>query len=614
MIKTAVILAAGLGSRLQSETKNKPKGFVEIDGLSLIERSIQKLINQGIENIIIGTGYLSEFYDDLGKTYKQIKCVRNDNFKNTGSMGTLACLSEYIYEDFLLLESDLLYEQRAIFELINDDNANIVLSSDWTSSGDEVYIWADDDLNLLNMSKKINTLPNPYSELVGISKVSKELLLSMVEYYSSNDNPMLDYELTMVKARESHKIFIKRLVGLAWCEIDDLEHYERATKKVYPLIRQKEFTNIDVKRNILLNPGPATTTDSVKFAQIVPDICPREKEFGDLMEYISRELTKFIANHNEYVTVLFAGSGTASVEAMLASVVTSGKLLIINNGAYGERMCEIADVYDIDYAEYKSSNTEPIDLDYLQKVIIGKGFKYLAVVHSETTTGLLNDLASLGDICKRNDIEMLVDAMSSYGAIPINMEEMNISYLVASSNKNLQGMAGVSFVVANKSKLEGLKSGKSKLFYLDLFKQYECFQKTKQMRFTPPVQVLYALKQAIIELKNEGIDYRYNRYSANWDMLIKGLEDIGLKTLVAKDCHSRIITTVCEPDNKNYSFEELHEYMKRRGYTLYPGKVTDKSTFRISNIGDLNVNDIESMLIELKKYFNGIGVAFRLLG
>ncbi|MDD4527877.1 MAG: 2-aminoethylphosphonate--pyruvate transaminase [Candidatus Margulisbacteria bacterium] len=603
MIKTAVILAAGLGSRLSSETKNKPKGFMEIDGLSLIERSVQKLIKQGIEKIVIGTGYLANFYEDLAQKYSQIICVRNDEFKNTGSMGTLACLVDYLDEEFLLLESDLLYEQRAIFELINDDNSNIVLSSDWTGSGDEVYVWVDEDVNLLNMSKQSNYLPNPYSELVGISKLSKELLLAMVDYYVISDNPMLDYEMTMVKVREIHKIYIKRLVGLAWCEIDDLAHYERATQKVSPLISQREFRNVEVKRNVLLNPGPATTTNSVKFAQIVPDICPREKEFGTLMDYISQELTRFVANTQDYTSVLFAGSGTAAVESMLASVAI-GKLLIVNNGAYGRRMCEIADAYELDYLEYQSSNIEPINLDDFENFIQGKGFKYLAVVHSETTTGLLNDLKSIGNICKRMKVEMLVDVMSSYGAVPINMVAMNVSYLAASSNKNLQGMAGVSFVVANKSKLEELKNQKSKLFYLDLYKQYKGFQKTWQMRFTPPVQTLYALKQAIIELKNEGVENRYKRYSANWEVLMKGLKALGLETLVDKSCHSRIITTVCEPDKENYSFEGLHEFMKRRGYVLYPGKVTDRNTFRISNIGDLQEQDIEAMLIVLKEYLH----------
>ena len=205
-----------------------------------------------------------------------------------------------------------------------------------------------------------------------------------------------------------------------------------------------------VKRNILLNPGPATTTDTVKFAQIVPDICPREKEFGLILQFVSSELTSLVADTEHYTTVLFGGSGTAAVESILSSVMNDGVIVIINNGAYGKRMCEIADAYGLDFVEYVSPVDQPIQLDQLQLFIQKqpRPVSYLAVVHNETTTGLLNDIESIGAICKQNNMTMMVDAMSSFAAIPIDMSKMNISYLAASSNKNLQGMAGVSFVVA----------------------------------------------------------------------------------------------------------------------------------------------------------------------
>ena len=197
--------------------------------------------------------------------------------------------------------------------------------------------------------------------------------------------------------------------------------------------------NNEIKRNILLNPGPATTSNSVKYAQVVPDICPREEEFGSVMEFISKELTGLVGDNDKYTTVLFGGSGTAAVESILSSVVSNDKILIINNGAYGKRMCEIAEAYNLNYIEYKSSEIDKIDITKLENILKEYNKKkdsdlkisHLAIVHHETTTGILNDIKEVGDICKKYNVDMIVDAMSSFAGIPINMDEMNIKYLAS---------------------------------------------------------------------------------------------------------------------------------------------------------------------------------------
>ncbi len=356
------------------------------------------------------------------------------------------------------------------------------------------------------------------------------------------------------------------------------------------------------QRNILLNPGPATTTHSVKMAQVVPDICPREHEFGDLMEWVSEELTTIVANTDEYVTILFGGSGTAVVEATLSSVVPHDKkVLIVNNGAYGKRMCQIAEAYDMDYVEFQSSPIEPIDLEALEKTIKATdNLSHLAIIHNETTTGLLNNLDDLGAIAKKYNLDLIVDAMSSYAAIPIDMKKQNISYLLASSNKNIQGMAGVGFVIANKSDIEKVKKIKPRNFYFNLYAQYENFMKTHQMRFTPPVQTMYALKQAIIEAKEEGIENRYKRYSKSWETLTSALKEMNLKYLVDDEYHSKIIISIFIPED--IDFDDMHDYFFEKGFTIYPGKVADFNTFRVANIGEIDYRDIEEFLELLKKY------------
>ena len=599
MIKTAVILAAGLGSRLKEKTKLKPKGFVEVEGISLIQRSVDNLLACGIEKIYIGTGYLSEVYEEFAKDYPEIETIKSDKYETTSSMYTLYNMRDKLKDNFLLLESDLLYEIDALNHLIKDKAKDIILASGKTNSNDEVYIDADKSCNLLAMSKKKEELNFIYGELVGICKISQSRYKMMCEAFENQDNQKIDYEYIMVQTSKIKPFFVKKIENLIWCEIDDEEHLNRALTKILPSIKAKKM---NIKRNILLNPGPATTTDTVKMAQVVPDICPREKEFGDLMEYVSTELTSIVADADNYTTILFGGSGTAVVESILTSVVPHDKsVLIVNNGAYGKRMCQIASRYKMNFVEFQSSPIEPIDLEKLENEIKSNNtISHLAVIHNETTTGLLNNLDDLGAIAKKYNLEFIVDAMSSYAAIPIDMQKQNISYLAASSNKNIQGMAGVGFVIAKKSSLESLKDITPRTFYLSLYEQYENFIKTHQMRFTPPVQTLYALKQAIIEAKEEGIENRYERYSKSWEILTNALKEMGLSYLVDDKYHSKIITSIYIPDG--IEFDAMHDYFYERGFTIYPGKVAEFDTFRVSNIGQIDSEDMEEFINILKEY------------
>lgn len=611
MINTAVILAAGLGSRISNRVKDKPKGFIELEGKPIIEMSIEKLLETGIREIIIGTGYLHGEYEKLAEKYPEIKCIYNPDYSTTGSLYTLCNLKESIKNDFILLESDLVYEKLALQILQHHSMEDILLVSEATNSHDEVFVEAKDNYCLANMSKNRDLLKRIDGELIGITKVSLNCFNLMYKWAENNfkNSLKLDYEQALSGVSNECNIYVNKIKDFSWCEIDDEAHLRRAITEVYPKIKNSESNMSYVKRNILLNPGPATTTNTVKYAQIVPDICPREKEFGELMKYISEELTKLAGDLSEYVTVLFGGSGTAAVEAMLTSVVGEGCLLIVNNGAYGKRMSEISKIHKLNYVEFKSSPYKAVDISELEKAIKASACKitHLSVIHSETTSGLLNDIEAIGSLCRSYNIDLLVDAMSSFAAVPINMKKMNISFLASSSNKNLQGMPGVSFVVCNVEKLENIKNQEPKSLYLNLYAQYKYFKENLQMRFTPPVQTLYALRQAIEELKSEGVENRYNRYCSSWRRLADGIEKLGLSYLVDEANHSKIVTTIMEPQCDSYSFDELHDYLYSHGITIYPGKVTDLKTFRVANIGSISEKDIELFLSLLEKYLLSIG-------
>jgi len=365
-----------------------------------------------------------------------------------------------------------------------------------------------------------------------------------------------------------------------------------------------------IKRNVLLNPGPGTTTDTVKQAQIVPDICPREKDFSIVISKIRDDIAKIATqNNSKYSTILFGGSGTAGVESAISSIVPHNKkILIINNGAYGKRMVEIAETYDINYAEIKLKNGKAVHANDIQEIIDSdKEIEVVAMVHHETSSGILNDVQSIGQLTHKLNKTLIVDSMSSFGGIPFDIDECNIDFLISSSNKCLQSIAGIFFIIANKVKLDNLKNIKKRSLYLDLYSQYLYFEKTGQFRFTPPVQALYALKQALIEFFEEGLEQRYIRYTKSWEALRQGIENLGLKIITDKKEDSHILISIEYPKS-NFNFEIVHDTMYKKGFTIYPGKMQGKNTFRLANMGAIDESDIKLFLSEFEKCLKNLKV------
>ncbi|MDR2491728.1 MAG: 2-aminoethylphosphonate--pyruvate transaminase, partial [Spirochaetaceae bacterium] len=423
----------------------------------------------------------------------------------------------------------------------------------------------------------------------------------------------IDYETAIARAAHpagaAHPVYVRKIEHFAWREIDTEEHLALAEKITLPRILENE-ANRRVRREVLLNPGPATTSDAVKYAQVCADICPREPEFGGLMRWIVRELSAFAAADGKadgIETVLFGGSGTAADEVMISSCVPDGaKLLIVDNGAYGARFAQIAASYRLPHEVYKSSGFLPPDVPALKARLLDGGFTHLAIVYHETTTGLLNPAPEICRFCHEHGITTIVDAVSAFAALPIDMDEDCFDFMASTSNKNIQGMAGCAFVFCRREALEKTRAYPMRSYYLNLWDQYANFQKTGQTRFTPPVQTLYALRQAIIETRTETIAGRMKRYSACWEILVSAIERLGLKMLVPKEAQSRLITAIIEPDTPRYSFEALHDLSHRHGWTIYPGKLSGASTFRIANIGDIQPEEMRLWTTLLAEYMQSI--------
>lgn len=354
----------------------------------------------------------------------------------------------------------------------------------------------------------------------------------------------------------------------------------------------------------LLTPGPLTTTATVKQEMLV-DHCTWDNEYKQITQHIRKELLGLaIVTEKKYTAVLMQGSGTFGVEAVLSSAIgENDELLIVVNGAYGERMVEIAKANKIKHIVYRQDYDKVPDAYTIKGILVeNPQITHVAMVHCETTSGILNDIESIANVVKAEEKTFIVDAMSSFGGIEIHVEKLGIDFLISSANKCIQGVPGFTFIIANREALKKCE-GRAKSLSLDLYAQWVEMEKDGKWRFTSPTHVVLAFNKALEELKAEGgITKRNARYVENNKLLIKKFDELGIKTYIGGEHQSPIITTFFVPRVKNYSFEEMYDYIKERGYAIYPGKVTDADTFRIGNIGEIYKEDILRLSDILAEY------------
>lgn len=353
--------------------------------------------------------------------------------------------------------------------------------------------------------------------------------------------------------------------------------------------------NYKVERKILLNPGPATTSDSVKYAQVVPDICPREKEFQYIMQEIRESLVKVV--HGDlatYTSVLFCGSGTICMDVCLNSLLPEkGKILLINNGAYSSRAVEICEYYGLPHINLAFPVTKKPDLDAIQQTLAeNPDIAMVYTTHNETGTGLLNPIREIGQLVHQYGAIFVVDTTSTYAMRPIDIERDNIDFCMASAQKGLMSMTGLSFVIGKKEYIEKSKAYPKRSYYCNLYQQYHFFEVTGEMHFTPPVQTVYATRQAIKEYFEEGEKRKWERHLRIMDAIHAGLEHLGFHEMIQRDWQSGLVTAIQYPNDPNWNFEKIHDYCYERGFTIYPGKVDGNATFRLCALGAIKEEDI----------------------
>ena len=353
---------------------------------------------------------------------------------------------------------------------------------------------------------------------------------------------------------------------------------------------------------LLLTPGPLSTTATVR-AAMLQDSCTWDADYNlGVVEPIRRELVRLATGpeyESDYSAVLLQGSGSYVVESVLGSAIGADEsLLIINNGAYGARMVEMARCLGLRHHELDCGETtrpEPAAIDAM--LVRHPEITHLAMVHCETTTGMLNPLEEVAELCQRRGIRLIVDAMSSFGGIPIDMGRLGIEFLISSANKCIQGVPGFGFVIARRAALTAC-AGRARSVSLDLHAQWQTMeQQGGKWRFTSPTHTVLAFAQALRELDEEGgIAARHQRYSENQRTLVAGMAELGFAPLLPEQWQSPIITAFYSPAHPDYRFADFYQRLKGQGFVIYPGKVSQADCFRIGNIGDVTPERVRVLL------------------
>lgn len=355
-------------------------------------------------------------------------------------------------------------------------------------------------------------------------------------------------------------------------------------------------------QKLLFTPGPLSTTMSVKEAMLV-DLGTRDIEYQNVTKSVREKLLKIaLASKEEFSVVLLQGSGTYAVESVLNSFVSANdKLLILANGAYGDRMAQIATMSGLNFEKKDYSMIKSLDLAEVEKAVSESDATIVSFVHDETTAGVLNDIKGICDICRRYNKKIICDAMSSFGGIEINLDEVKPDFLVTSSNKCIQGVPGFGIIYGRREAFEACK-GNSKSLALDLYDQWKYMEDTDGgFRFTSPTHVLLAFDQALDELEAEGgIPARAKRYRENQKFIAEKMTELGFELLVDPNEQAPMITTLLVPEGLD--FADMYEKLKAKGFLLYSGKLPKYNAFRIGNIGDLHAQDFIDLAQAVKEY------------
>jgi len=357
-----------------------------------------------------------------------------------------------------------------------------------------------------------------------------------------------------------------------------------------------------MKKMILLNPGPVCTSERVRNSLMKGDMCHRESEFSTILNNTRKKILQAFAPNGDYTTAIITGSGTASLEAGICSSVSENKkILIVNNGVYGERISRIASAYKFNKVELNYDWCERPDIKHIEDTVSkDSDIEVVAMVHHETTTGLINPIHEVGAITKKYGRTFFLDSVSGLGGEEIDLADDNVDICICTANKCIQGLPGLSFVLLKQNEVDRMRNIPPRSLYFNVISQLDEQEQKGECPFTPSVHTFYAFEEALDELLEESVQGRLTRYKKASSYLRKEFKRLNLDLLLPEELLSNTITALYLP--KNMTYAHLHDSLKERGFIIYAGQgELNKTIFRIANMGELTMDDLEALIANLQE-------------
>lgn len=607
----AIILAAGEGRSLFPLTKNRPKALLSVGGEPILERLLRQLHQLGVSNFVVVVGYKKDTVMELTSRFQRqsgasVRLVENERYSETNTLYSLALASAVCaHKPVLLVDGDIICEEEILSRFLREEGEAVLAVDTARLMGqEEMKVRFGPNQIVSGIGKNLS---KPSAEFLGISKFSGTLATELFrlarKILDQGDATSFYEEAFGILCDRDCGIRTLDISGLKWEEIDFLTDYEEALR-VFGL--PGELRSYRASRRALPQylfcPGPVLVSDKVKEALASSEIGHRELEFSELLNRVRMKLAKIfgVQNFHHYTTVVITGSGSAANESVLGSAAAGKRLLVVSNGEFGERWTELAEFLDLAPKTIKLRWGQPFPIDQIEQHLKRGKTDVVCMVHHETSTGMLNPLSEVAALTKRLGVELFVDAVSSVGAVPIDIENSGITFCTGSANKAIASVPGLSFVCGKRAAFDALKTTRAHSFYLDLYKHFIFNERKFQTPNTPAVNLFFALEASLDAILEQGLEATFERYRSLAEMLRKGMTELGFRFFIPEEYMSPVLTTVELP--AGFEADEFHERLKRLGFVTYPGKgILRHRVFQVANIGEISPHQAQEFLKALKQ-------------
>jgi 2-aminoethylphosphonate-pyruvate transaminase len=605
-----VILAAGVGRSLYPLTRDRPKALLEIGGTTLLERLLLQGAARGVPALVVAGYRQGQIVEAVRRLQPRlpgrVEMLENALHERTNTLYSLWLALRRCDGDVLVADGDLVCEDAVLDRLLAAPRDTVLAIDRQRVMGvEEVKVACGEDGSVVEIGKALPPAA-AHGEFIGLARYSAEAaraLCAILGALVEAGHQTAYYEDGVARLARERAVATVDVAGLAWAEIDFLGDYLEALRRFGDEPRARALAALPaVRRQLLFCPGPVQVSRRVKRALAAPEIGHREVEFSEVLNRVRMKLgTVFgVRNVHRYTTVVLNGSGTAANEAVLGTAGVGRRVLALANGEFGERLVSLAGHLGVRVRPLAFRWGQPFDLGAVERALGGGDVDAVAWVHHETSTGMLNPLREVAALARRHGADTYVDAVSSLGGVPVDVEGHGLTFCTSSANKAIGSIPGLAFVCGQREAFEALAPVAARSVYLDLYKHYSYNDRLYQTPNTPAVNLYFALEAALDELLEVGLERRFAHFARLARRLRRGFRRLGLRPLLPEALMSPLLTTVELP--AGFSAGEFHERMKQAGYVVYAGKgILHDRVFQVANLGALTARHVDGFLAALRR-------------